>query len=244
MIDSITVAMGLLTFAAFTIRVITGFGSAILLSPIFSNILPPKEAVVLIILLESSVNIIFVVKEKMNLGLKEVYAGGFSGIAIGIALFGIASQQMIGLSIGLGMVVLAVLMLAGVNFRVKNTKRLFLSLGFASGSMGVLTGVNGPQIILGLTNQGYDSAFIRSFIITYLVIIDTVTLAAFLLSGHINADVVVKFAYLVPSVALAYVTGRRILGKLDGEDLRRVMLLTVIVLSIVLIARYGGGLLV
>ena len=37
------VAVGMLTFMAFTIRVITGFGSAILLSPIFSNIFPPKN---------------------------------------------------------------------------------------------------------------------------------------------------------------------------------------------------------
>ncbi|WP_456467901.1 TSUP family transporter [Archaeoglobus sp.] len=235
-------AMCLLTLAAFTIRVVTGFGSAIFLSPIFSNILPPKEAVVLIILLESFVNLIFVLREKMNFRLKEVYLGGFAGIAAGIFLFSIVSQEIIGLLIGIGMAVLASLLLFGVNFKVRKVKPLFLSLGFVSGAMGVLTGVNGPQIVLGLTNQGYSTAFIRSFMITYLVIIDTATLSAFVIFGHVSSETLLKFVFLAPFVGAAYILGREILGRLDGESLRKVMLCVVIVLSAILVIRYGGGL--
>ncbi len=35
--------------------------------------MPPKEAVVLIILLESFVNVIFLLREKMNFSLIEIY---------------------------------------------------------------------------------------------------------------------------------------------------------------------------
>ncbi|WP_202318547.1 sulfite exporter TauE/SafE family protein [Archaeoglobus neptunius] len=234
--------MAVLTFAAFTVRVVTGFGSAILLSPIFSNIVPPKEAVVLIILLESFVNLIFVFNEKLNFKLKEVYLGGLSGIGAGIFFFGIASQELIGLTIGAGMAVLAVLMLSGFTFRVRNSKNLFLGLGFVSGIMGVLTGVNGPQIVLALTSQGYRAEFIRSFMITYLLVIDTVTLLAYLFSGYLTAKTLVKFAILAPFVCASYLVGKQILGKLDGENLRKIMLLAVMLSSIILIARYGGGL--
>ena len=234
--------MCLLTLIAFTIRVVTGFGSAIFLSPIFSNILPPKEAVVLLILLESFVNIIFVVREKLNFSLREIYFGGFAGVAAGMFLFGIASQEIVGLLIGFGMGILASLMLFGVSFRVRRAKPMFLTLGFVSGIMGVLTGVNGPQIVIGLTNQGYNSAFIRSFMITYLVVIDTVTLSAFVAFGHVSYEVLTKLALIAPFVAAAYFTGRKILGRLDGESLKKLMLGVVIVMSAVLVIRYGGGL--
>ncbi len=231
----------ILTFAAFTVRVVTGFGSAILLSPILSNLLPPKQAVPLIILLETFVNLIFVIKERIRFSLKEVYIGGFIGIAAGLALFGSISQQVAGLIIGISMGILSILMLAGFRFRVRNERALFVSIGFISGSMGVLTGVNGPQIILGLTNQGYDAMFIRTFIITYLVVIDTAIFAAFLLAGYINTSTLSIFAVLAPFIVFAYIAGIRLVGRISGESLRKAILLVVFASSLVLIYRYGGG---
>ncbi len=236
------ILMFFLTLAAFTVRVVTGFGSAIFLAPIFSNILPPKEAVVLIILLESFINIIFVLKERLMFSLKEVYGGAFAGILVGILLFGWASQEVIGVLIGISMALLALIMLLGVDLRVRDTGSMFFGLGFLSGAMGVLTGVNGPQIILGLTSQGYSAMFIRGFMITYLIVIDTITLLAFILSGHVTAVVLTKFLFLAPSVAIAYYAGRKILGRLDGEMLRKIMLTLVLMLSFVVMFKYGGGL--
>ncbi len=235
------VLMFLLTLTAFTIRVVTGFGSAIFLAPIFSYLLSPKEAVVLIILLESLVNLMFVLRENLTFSLKEVYAGALAGIPVGILFFGRASQEVIGVLIGISMALLAVVLLSGVNLKVRSTKSMFLGLGFLSGAMGVLTGVNGPQIILGLTSQGYEALFIRSFMITYLIIIDTITLLAFIASGHVTLTILTNFALLAPSVVLAYHLGKRILGKLDAEALKRIMLTLVLVLSLIVTFRYGGG---
>ncbi len=152
------IAMFLLTLTAFTVRVVTGFGSAILLSPIFSNLMPPKEAVVLIILLESFVNVIFLLREKMNFSLIEIYLGAFFGIAVGIFFFGLLPQHIVGLAIGIGMGIMAAVMLLGIDFRVTRTKPLFLGMGFLSGAMGVITGVNGPQIVITLANQAMRQA--------------------------------------------------------------------------------------
>jgi len=236
------VAMFLLTLTAFTVRVVTGFGSAILLSPIFSNLMPPKEAVVLIILLESFVNLIFLFKERMNFSLKEIYVGAFSGIAVGILFFGFLPQEIIGLAIGVGMGIMAAVMLFGADLKVERTKPLFLSMGFLSGAMGVITGVNGPQIVIALANQGYAASYIRSFMITYLVVIDTVTLSAFFAFGHINSEILFKFFALAPSILIAYLVGSRILLRTDGERLKRIILGVVVLLSLVVSLRYGGGL--
>ena len=68
-------------FVAFTLRTITGFGSAMLLSPILSAIIPPKEAVIFIILLENEVNVVYLIREKLNFSLREVFIGGIIGFS-------------------------------------------------------------------------------------------------------------------------------------------------------------------
>lgn len=234
--------MSILTFIAFIVRVVTGFGSAILLSPIFSNLMSPKEAVVLIILLESFVNVIFLLKEKMNFSLREIYLGAFIGITAGILFFGFLPQEVVGLAIGVGMGIMAGVMLVGVDFKVRKTKPLFLSMGFLSGVMGVVTGVNGPQIVITLASQGYAATFIRTFMITYLVVVDTVTLLAFFAFGHVNAEILMKFLVLTPTILIAYGVGSKILSMIDGERLKRVILAAVVLLSMIVIFRYGGSL--
>jgi hypothetical protein len=217
---------------------VTGFGSAILLSPLFSNFLPPKDVVVLIILLESLINLVFAAKENVKFSLGETYAGAFIGIAAGIVLFGLISQKIAGLIIGISMGTLSLLMLAGVSFEVRSEKVLFLSAGLISGFMGVLTGVNGPQIVLALTNQGYNAGFVRIFIITYLIVIDSIILLAFVLSGYLKPDTLLIFLILAPFVLASYIIGKRIVWGMGSEKLRKVILSVVFVSSIFLIFRF------
>ncbi|WP_245604046.1 TSUP family transporter [Geoglobus ahangari] len=229
-----------LVFLAFNVRVVTGFGSAILLSPLLSNLLPPKDVVVLMILLESLINLNFLLRERLTLRLGEVYAGGFAGIMAGMALFGALSQRLIGLGIGAGMAALSALMMRGVRFEVRRERPLLFFSGLISGLMGVLTGVNGPQIVLALSNQGYDAKFIRSFIIAYLIIIDTLILLLFIALGYMSWEIVRIFAILSPAVFLAHLTGRRLLGRMDSHSLRKAVLSVVLASSLVLVVRYSG----
>ena len=225
---------------AFTIRVVTGFGSAMLLSPILSMLLMPKEAVVLALLFESAINSVFSVKEKLVFTLKEVYMGAFSGIVAGIFLFGILSQRFIGIVIGLSMTLISISLLKGLNFYIQAEGIFFYLLGFVSGSMGVLTGVNGPQLVLGMVNQRYNPDKIRTFIITYFVVIDTLTLIAFILFGHVNLRILILFLSSIPFIYLSYLLGIRILKHMNSVLLHRVILYIVLLSSLSLLAESIG----
>jgi hypothetical protein len=102
---------------------------------------------------------------------------------------------------------------------------LFTFLGFLSGSMGVLTGINGPQIVLGLVNQGYDARFIRGCMITYLIVIDFITLASFAIAGYVTANLVKLLIYAIPFLLLSYGFGAYVLKFINPEKLKRIMLL-------------------
>ena len=213
-------------FVAFTLRTITGFGSAMLLSPILSAIIPPKDAVIFIILLENEVNVVYLIREKLNFSLKEVFIGGIIGVFCGIFIFKKISQEELRMLIGIFVAAFALLLLFGFRIEVpKKFERLFFfALGSFSGAMGVLTSINGPQIVLGLANQGYDSKFIRIFIISYLIVIDFITLMLFCFSGKLHWSIIKLGFFCIPAVLFAYICGKIVERRTSKASLRKLML--------------------
>ena len=230
--------IGLLVFFGFTVRVITGFGSTMLIAPLLALFLEPKHVVVFVILLESAMGVIFIVKEKLNFDVKHIFIGGFSGILAGIVLFGLLSQRLVGLIIGVSVLTFSILFLMNITFRTRKEKSFFTTLGFLSGSMGVLTGINGPQIVLGLVNQGYDSHFIRSCMISYLIVIDFVTLAGFSVAGYVTANVLKLLLYVVPFLICSYVAGAYVLQFVNPEKLKWIIIMTTLVAGILAIWKF------
>jgi len=197
-----------------------------ILAPIIALFLEPKYTVVFVILLESAMGVLFIVKEKLRFDVKPIFVGGFFGIIAGIVLFGLLSQRLVGLIIGVSVLTFSVLFLLNITFRTEKEGLFFTTLGFLSGSMGVLTGINGPQIVLGLVNQGCDSNFIRQSMITYLILIDFVTLASFSILGYVTANVLRLLVYSIPFLICSYVVGTHVLRFINPEKLKRLMLIT------------------
>ena len=216
--------IGVLVFAGFTVRVVTGFGSTMLIAPVLALFLEPKQVVVFVILLESAIGVLFIVKEHLNFEVKPIFIGGIAGIIAGILLFGLLSQMLVGLIIGVSVLTFSILFLSNITFKTKREDPFFTTLGFLSGSMGVLTGINGPQIVLGLVNQGYDADFIRRCMITYLIVIDFITLASFSVAGYVTVNIVKLLVYSSPFLIGSYVTGTYVLKFVELEKLKRIML--------------------
>jgi uncharacterized membrane protein YfcA len=216
--------IGALVFFGFTVRVVTGFGSTMLIAPVLALFLEPKQVVVFVILLESAMGVIFIVKEKLNFDVKPIFIGGITGIIAGILLFGLLSQRLVGLIIGVSVLTFSILFLLDITFKTKREKPFFTTLGFMSGAMGVLTGINGPHIVLGLVNQGYNATSIRRTLITYLIVIDFITLASFSVSGYVTMNVVKLLVYSSPFLLLAFGAGTYVLKYVDPEKLKRIML--------------------
>jgi len=230
--------IGALVFLGFTVRVVTGFGSTMLIAPLLALFLEPKQVVVFVILLESAIGVIFIVKEKLNFDVKPIFIGGITGIIAGIFLFGLLSQMLVGLIIGVSVLTFSILFLLNITFKTKREKPFFTTLGFLSGAMGVLTGINGPQIVLGLVNQGYKATSIRRTLITYLIVIDFITLASFSVSGFVTANVVKLFVYSSPFLIGSYVAGTYILKFVDPEKLKRVMLIITLFAGVLAIWKF------
>ena len=157
---------------------------------------------------------------------------------MGIILFGLLPTQILGLIIGVSVLTLSVIFLLNLNFRTKKEGLLFTALGLISGSMGVLTGINGPPIVFGLVNQQYDATFIRRCLITYLIVIDIVTLASFSISGYVTVDLLLLLVYSIPFLLIAYVVGKYILTFTHSEKLKRIILFTTLFAGVIAILNF------
>jgi len=170
--------------------------------------------------------------------VKPIFIGGITGIIAGIFLFGLLSQMLVGLIIGVSVLTFSILFLLNITFKTKREKPFFTTLGFLSGAMGVLTGINGPQIVLGLVNQGYKATSIRRTLITYLIVIDFITLASFSVSGFVTANVVKLLVYSSPFLIGSYVAGTYVLKFVDPEKLKRVMLIITLFAGVLAIWKF------
>ena len=227
-----------LVFFAYVVRTLTGFGSVVLLSPILSNVFGPKNAVVLVVLMESFVSLIFFVKERLNFNLKEIYFGSFVGALIGYFFFESFSERELGIVIGFSLLVLSLALLFDVRYKIRKERSLFIFSGFLSGSLGVLSGVTGPQVVIALVNQGYDSKFVRKFMISYLSVIYAIILTIFTLSGHVSYSILSKFLICLPSIAFAYFFGKKIVLRIDSKKLEKIILVVVLLSSLSLLLKY------
>jgi uncharacterized membrane protein YfcA len=230
--------IGLLVFIGFTVRVITGFGSTMLIAPLLTLLLAPKQVVVFVILLESAIGVIFIIKEQLNFEIKPIFVGGVAGILTGIFLFGLLSQRLVGFIIGVSVLLFSILFLLNKTFKTEREGTLFATLGFLSGSMGVLTGINGPQIVLGLVNQGYDALFVRKTLITYLIVIDFITLASFSVAGYVTANILKLLVYSIPFLLLSFGVGTYVLTLIDPDKLKRMILVTTLFAGILAIWKF------
>jgi len=230
--------IGLLVFCGFTVRVVTGFGSALIIAPLLTLLMEPKDAVVFMILLECAIGVVFLAREQLNFSIKPIFIGGGAGILAGILLFRLVTQRLVGFTIGLAVLIVSLIFLMNVTFRTDREGTLFTLLGFISGSMGVLIGINGPQIVLGLVNQGYDSSFIRSCMITYLIVIDYMTLASFTLAGYLTMNVLKLLTWAVPFIICSYGAGTVLLNFIDPERLKRIMLISTLLAGVLAIWKF------
>ena len=230
--------IGLLVFFGFTVRVVTGFGSALIVAPLLSLLMEPKDVVVFSILLECAIGVVFLAREPLTFTIKPIFIGGGAGVLAGIVLFRLVTQRLLGFTIGLAVLILSLIFLMNVTFRTEREGTLFAMLGFLSGSMGVLTGINGPQIVLGLVNQGYNSSFIRSCMITYLIVIDYLTLASFTLAGYLTMNVLKLLAWSLPFIICSYGAGTVLLNFVDPERLKRIMLISTLLAGVLAIWKF------
>ncbi|MDF1734475.1 MAG: sulfite exporter TauE/SafE family protein [Minwuia sp.] len=233
---SLAVAMGL-SLAAGLMRGFAGFGSGMMLSPIFAILYGPAEAVLMIAVMEIVVSVQLVPRALPDVQwpfLGPLVLAAVIGMPLGAWLLATTEPELITRVIA-GIVMVFVIVLA-VGWRYQGPKRLLptLGVGGVSGALLTATSVGGPPVLLYILS-GQDSARTnRANIILYFAIAEIITPIFLYLQDLFAMEVVIRALAICPAYMIGAWIGSRLFRESSEQLYRRVAL---IFLS--MIALYG-----
>jgi uncharacterized membrane protein YfcA len=189
---------------------LTGFGFAIVAVPILMLLMPPKVVVPLVQLLSAMLQIAVLVEARKWVDLQRMWPlllAGIAGVPLGTYLLLILDPQTLRVLVGAVVVVSALTLLAGWRWSVRNEKLASVPVGLAGGALGGSTGIPGPPVILFFANQEMAKHTFRANPVLYFTCIGLVAVVSLLVGGLVTKEVLVRWAGLLPAVALGMWAG-------------------------------------
>ena len=230
----ILVAAVAIAFLAALCLSTTGFGFALVMTPLLTLAWEVKPAVATSVLL-SLLNIVplFVeVRTQIVPSRVLIMLTGFVvGLPFGLLLFERLDSEALKVFIAATVIVASGVLFASPTLRIKrNAVPLGLMAGAASGAIGSSTSMNGPPVVLYLLGLDREINTFRATILAYFLPAGVLTLTAFAIIGRITGDVLVTSAAALPAMALGSLAGRWARTRVP-EELFRLLVLGVLFAS-------------
>ncbi|CAD5374121.1 putative membrane transporter protein [Rubrivivax sp. A210] len=169
----------------------------------------------------------FTVRRGLSLStLAPFLAGGLVGVPIGVALLPHLNPALFKLVLGLVLVVCcpAMLMAERIPRITAGGRGADGLVGLVGGAMGGIGGFTGVVPSLWCTLRGYDKDLQRSVIQNFNLAALAVTMAGYVLSGAVTADMLPHFAIVLPALVVPSLLGARVYRGLSPLAFRRVVL--------------------
>ena len=227
-------------FTAALVQGATGFGSGLVLNAFWLHILEPSIAIPLNIftcLLISGAPIYKLRKTLDFSKLKPFIIFGVIGIPFGMLLLTITDPRVFKASIGIFLVLYALLMLISSNFSIKvNTDKSIDSfIGLISGLMGGFAALGGllPTIWVGLQKLPKNTQ--RGTYEPFIFITSIVAVISFAVAGLYTIQMAYDLLKILPALIIGSWLGVKIYHVLDGEVFRGTILGLILAAGIVLL---------
>jgi len=153
-------------------------------------------------------------------------AGGILGVPLGVALLPHLDQLAFKLSVGVLLLLWCPAMLVARDIpRITGGGRLADAIvGWIGGIMCGIAGLNGPAPTLWTTLRGWERDRQRAVFQTFSLVTQTLTIAAYLATGIIQAGTAWLFAVIVPAMLIPTLLGARLYRSFTDTGFRRVVL--------------------
>ena len=227
-------------FTAALVQGATGFGSGLVLNAFWLHILEPSIAIPLNIftcLLISGAPIYKLRKTLDFSKLRPFIIFGVVGIPCGMLLLTITDPRIFKASIGIFLVLYALLMLSSNNFSIKvNTNKSIDSLiGLISGLMGGFAALGGllPTIWVGLQKLPKNTQ--RGTYEPFIFITSIIAVISFAVAGLYTIQMAYDLLKILPALIVGSWLGVKIYHVLDGEVFRKTILGLILAAGMVLL---------
>ncbi len=223
-------------FTAATVQSVTGFGFSLTLVPLLAVAWEPKAAVPVSLLLALATNIALLTQVRGQVTVRRL-PGLYLGLLIGVPL-GVLFLERVDadtLQIAVGAVVFAATVLLYLQPSIDaghDPFALRLGAGMMGGALGSATSMNGPPVVLYLLGREPEIDRYRATLLAYFLPSGVLAVAALVIVGRVDADVLIVAGAALPAVLAGILMGGWLRTHLNQERFRRAVVGVLITTSI------------
>jgi uncharacterized membrane protein YfcA len=206
-------------------QAVSGFGFALIGTPLVAVLVGPKEAVVGL----TMIGLVLVAQlslrgrghvDRPTVGV--VTAAAIVGMPLGLVVLVLADDRVLTVVIAIAVIAFSLLLWRGAH--VPAGRGTDVTAGFTAGILSTSTGTSGPPIVIALSAKQLEPAVFRATISAIFLVQSAAALVAFAIGGQITRNAVAVALAGLPGVIAGSMVGERGFRRLDTPTFRRVVL--------------------
>jgi len=223
------------------VRSVSGFGYALVVTPLLILVMEPKSVVVINILLVSTTHLIVLYHVKQNIDFRRAILlgiGSIPGIPIGAYLLSSLDPAIIKLAIAALVIPFSVLLLLGHSHHFQRDSLGCAIAGFIGGTLVTSTSLGGPPAVLFLLNQGLVKERFVGTLAVYFLFTSIASIIAFSSLGMITAELLKTVALLLPTLWLGSYAGIKLLPRINTTLFKKIASAIISVAALAIIINF------
>lgn len=220
------ISASVILMIAFTIRGITGFGSALIATPLLTLMLPISVVVPVIGLLDYLSSLAHVLKLRKDIQWKQILMlmpFTLIGMLLALYLFKTVDAQLLKKFLGVFVIFYAFYTLFIIKPKTHSSYFWAIPGGGIGGLISALFGTGGPFYVIYLQLQGLGKNTFRATIATIFFLDGTARIVAYSFSGFYSTDTLILIAVSLPVMTIAMYIGGHIHTNISHQSIQKGM---------------------
>lgn len=224
------------TLACAVVRGYSGFGMGLMITPLLSLVLPPLEAVVIVLIFGVTVAL----RQLPGLwahidwrGLRLLLPVAILTTPIGTWVLGLASPSALRLGLSLTVLAVAALFLIGFRLTGAHGRGTIVATGALAGIMNGIAALSGPPLVFLYLTRTDSLSVGRATLIAFFFATDAAAIASAWASGLVEARPAMTALTLIPFLLAGVFVGERAFRGTSPERFRQVVLWLLMLTGIV-----------
>lgn len=229
----------IIIFLSSFLQSITGFGFAVVGTPLLLFFMEPRQVVSLMTIGSLLLNLMVIYKTGGRSDPKAIWplcTASLFGIILGVYILKVIDPSVLKLSIGILILLLGFLMTSNYVFIIKREKLATILVGIVSGFMGGSTSLSGPPVVFFLMNQQKDKEAFRANLVRFFCFGNFATLITRYYMDAFDTGIFTHLIYAIPGVLAGVWLGEKIFAKVNPKLFRWLTLAIIFICGAVSVA--------
>jgi uncharacterized membrane protein YfcA len=224
-----------IAFLAAACYAVTGFGFALVMTPLLAVAWDVKSAVVTSVVLSTVALLPLLVEARAHVPVQRAFVlvlGSFAGIPLGVVVLQELESDALQVLVAATVIVAALLLyFRPVVEPGPDTRSAQLATGFVSGVVGGSTSMGGPPIVLYLLGREREIAPFRATLLEFFLPGSVLQIAILAGVGRITGDVLLLVAAALPAVGVGLLAGAWLRRRVEAERFRAIVVAVLVLTS-------------